>query len=102
MRITGCRMFAGENPAVADSDIVLTVDANLFVMSPEIIRPLISSPETVAWVLNWNYDNYTGPRLNFRYFQNTFGIGLMAMRAADWMEVTGYQGSIEGLLSYYR
>ena len=102
MRITGCRMFAGENPAVADSDIVLAVDANLFVMSPEIIRPLISSPETVAWVLNWNYDNYTGPRLNFRYFENTFGLGLMAMRAATWMEVTGYQGSIEGLVSYYR
>ena len=35
-------------------------------------------------------------------FENTFGLGLMAMRAADWMEVTGYQGSIEGLLSYYR
>ena len=39
-------MFAGENPAVADSDIVLAVDANLFVMSPEIIRPLVSRPQS--------------------------------------------------------
>ena len=99
MRITGCRMFAGENPAVADSDIVLTVDANLFVMSPEIIRPLISSPETVAWVLNWNYENYTE---NTRYFELTFNMNLLALRAADWRNVTGYQGSIEGLVRHFR
>ena len=99
MRITGCRMFAGENPAVADSDIVLAVDANLFVMSPEIIRPLLSSPDMVAWVLNWNYQNFT---YEGEYFKKTFGIGLMAMRAASWREVTGYQGSIEGLVKQYR
>ena len=94
-----CRMFAGDNAAVADTDIVLTVDANLFVMSPEIIRPLLSSPDMVAWVLNWNYENYTN---NWTFLQNTFGIGLMAMRAASWKEVTGYQGSIEGLVKQYR
>ena len=48
-------MFAGDNPAVDGTDIVLSVDANLFVMSPEIIQPLISSPDMVAWVLNWNW-----------------------------------------------
>ena len=92
-------MFAGDNPAVADTDIVLAVDANLFVMSPEIIGPLVSSPDMVAWVLNWNYQNYTG---GGQYFKKTFGIGLMAMRAADWREITGYRGSIEALLRHYR
>ena len=92
-------MFAVDNAAVADTDIVLTVDANLFVMSPEIIRPLLSSPDMVAWVLNWNYENYTN---NWTFLQNTFGIGLMAMRAASWKKVTGYQGSIEGLVKQYR
>ena len=94
-----CRMFAGDNAAVADNDIVLAVDANLFVMSPEIIHPLISSPDMVAWVLNWNYENYTE---NYRYFEMTFNMNLLALRAADWRKVTGYQGSIEGLVSYYR
>ena len=95
-------MFAGDNPAVADTDIVLSVDANMFVMSPEIIQPLTSSPDMVTWLINWNYENYTGTRLRFPFFQNTFRLGLMAMRAATWIEVTGYQGSIEGLVQYYR
>ena len=84
---------------MAETDIVLSVDANLFVMSPDIIRPLISSPDVVAWVINWNYENYTGPG---QYYKKTFGAGLMAMRAASWREITGYQGSIEGLVNYYR
>ena len=90
-------MFAGDNAAVADSDIVLSVDANMFLMSPEIIRPLISNHDMVAWVYAWS--NFTGPG---DYWTNTFAIGLMAMRAASWREVTGYQGSIEGLVRYYR
>ena len=95
-------MFAGDNPAVDGTDIVLSVDANLFVMSPEIIRPLTSSPDMVAWLINWNYENYTGTRHRFPFFQNTFNLNLIAMRAASWMEVTGYQGSIEGLVQYHR
>ena len=93
------RMFAGDNAAVAETDIVLSVDANLFVMSPDIILPLTSSPDMVAWILNWNYKNYTGPG---QYFTKTFALGLMAMRAASWKEFTGYNGSIEGLVKYYR
>ena len=92
-------MFAGDNAAVAETDIVVTVDANMFVMSPEIIRPIISSPERVTWVINWSSENYTE---NWRYFEVTFNMNLLAMRAADWRKVTGYQGSIEGLLSHYR
>ena len=92
-------MFAGDNAAVADTDIVLAVDANLFVMTPEIIRPLLSSPDMVAWILNWNYQNYTGKG---EYFRKTFNMNLLAMRAASWREVTGYKGSIEGLVKHYR
>ena len=94
-----CRMFAGDNTAVADTDIVVAVDANMFVMTPEIIRPLLSSPDKVAWVINWSTENYTE---NWRYFEMTFNMNLLAMRAADWRKVTGYQGSIEGLLIQYR
>ena len=93
-------MFAGDNAAVAETDIVLSVDANLFVMSPEIIRPLISRPDRVAWILNWNYENYTENYM--RYFEMTFNMNLLAMRAASWREITGYQGSIEGLVRDYR
>ena len=45
-------MFAGDNAAVAETDIVVTVDANMFVMSPEIIRPLISSPDRQSGALS--------------------------------------------------
>ena len=92
------RLFAADNPAVADSDIVLSVDADLFVMSPEIIRPLISSPDMVVWILQ-------APLKNMEkrpYFKHTFAVGLMAMRAAFWREVTGYQGSIEDFVKYHR
>ena len=92
-------MFAGDNAAVAETDIVVTADVNLFVMSPEIIRPLLSSPNMEAWIINWNYDNYTGPE---EYFKKTFKMSLMAMKPATWREVTGYNGSIEGLVKYYR
>ena len=96
-------MFAGDNPAVTDTDIVITVDANLFVMSPEIIRPLTSSPDMVAWILNWDYENYTSKAEWFqKTFQNTFAMSLMAMKAITWKEITGYQDSIEGLVRYYR
>ena len=95
-------MFAGDNPAVADNDIVLNVDANLFVMSQEIIRPLISSPDMVAWVLNWNHENYTNNERFKQPFQNTFNMNLLAMRAASWKEVAGYRGSTEGLVRQYR
>ena len=92
-------MFAGDNAAVAETDIVVTVDVNLFVMSPEIIRPLLSNPDMVAWVLYWSYTNYTGPG---EYFRKTFNMNLLAMRPASWREVTGYKGSIEGLVRNYR
>ena len=69
---------------------------NLLMRSPEIP---VSRPDMVAWVLNWNYQNYTG---RGQYFKKTFGIGLMAMRAAAWRKITGYQGSIEALLRHYR
>ena len=56
-------MFAGDNAAVAENDIVLAVDANLLMRSPEIP---VSRPDMVAWVLNWNYENYTE---NIRYIE---------------------------------
>ena len=90
-------MFAGDNSAVAETDIVVTVDVNLFVMSPEIIRPLLSSPDMVAWIINWDYRNYTGPS---EY--QTFNMNLLAMRPVTWRDVTGYKGSIEDLVKQYR
>ena len=91
-------MFAGDNAAVAESDIVLTVDVNSFVMSPEIIRPLLSSPDMVAWILEAPPQGLEAEP----YYRHTFRVCLLAMRAASWREVTGYQGSIEGLLKYHR
>ena len=90
-------MFAGDNPAVADTDIVLSVDANLFVMSPEIIWALTSFPDMVAWI--HDADSMTKKD---HYWKNTFCLCFMAMRAASWREITGYNGNIEALVKHYR
>ena len=83
---------------MADTDIVLSVDADLFVMSPEIIRPVFSSPDMLAWILQAPLKGME----NYPYYKHTFCVCLLAMRAATWREVTGHQGSIEGLVKHHR
>ena len=94
---TVCRMFAGDNVNVAENDIVMTVDVNLFVMTPEIITPILARPGLVAWVPQYSdtADISSGRG-------ETFNQNLVALRAADWRRVTGYKGSIEDLVRYYR
>ena len=82
-------MFAVDNDYVDENDIVMTVDINLFVMSEKIIAPILDSPRLVAWVPL--YDDV-----------NTFGLSLIAMKAAFWRDITGYKGSLEDLVRLYR
>ena len=90
-------MFAGDNVNVAEGDIVMTVDINLFVMTEKLISPLLEQPGRVAWV-----PQYTDTADISSGRGETFNQNLVAMTAADWREVTGYSGDIEELVRYYR
>ena len=97
------RMFAGDNPSVADNDIVIVVDINLFVATEDIIRPILSHPDKLVW--NPLYDvtrRLTNGFQDFDGLYGTFCIDLMAMRARTWAEVTGYQGSLQELVRHFR
>ena len=90
-------MFAGDNIHVAEDDIVMTVDINMFVMTEKIIAPILESPGMVAWVPQYSdsADISTGRG-------ETFNQNLVAMRAASWRDVTRYRRNLEELVRYYR
>ena len=97
------RMFAGDNPSVADHHIVMAVDINLFVASPDIISPILDHPDKLVW--NPTYEITSMLTNGFQLFDgmySTFCIDLMAMRARTWAEVTGYRGSLEQLVRHFR
>ena len=91
------RMFAVDNDAVADTDLVITVDINLFVMTKEIISPMLSQPGMTAWV-----PQYTDTAHISTGKGETFNQNLVAMKAAAWRDITGYQGDIQELVRRYR
>ena len=91
------RMFAVDNEAVADTDLVITVDINLFVMTKEILRPVLSQPGMTAWV-----PQYTDTASIPTGRGETFNQNLVAMRAGVWRDITGYQGDIQELVRHYR
>ena len=90
-------MFAGDNIQVAEDDIVMTVDINMFVMTEKIIAPILESPGMIAWVPQYSdsADISTGRG-------ETFNQNLVAMRAASWRDVTRYRWNLEELVRYYR
>ena len=91
------RMFAVDNEAVADTDLVITVDINLFVMTEQILSPVFSRPSMTAWVpQNADTADISTGR------GETFNQNLVAMRAADWKKITGYQGDLQKLVRTYR
>ena len=49
------RMWAFQEPMIKENDIIVTVDVNLFVMSPKILDPIYENPDKKVWVFGW-YD----------------------------------------------
>ena len=90
-------MFAVDNVHVAEDDIVMTVDINMFVMTEKIIAPLLESPGMEAWVPQYSdtADISTG-------HGETFNQNLVAMRAGSWREVTRYRWNLKELVRYYK
>jgi len=94
------RMFAAENSHVSDTDIVVTVDINLFVMTPKILQFLDQYPGMKVWIPQYHdtADISTGTG-------ETFNLNLIAMRAGAWKQITGYNdvgGDLEKLIQHFR
>ena len=73
-----------ENAEVGKDDIVMTVDVNLFVMTPDIVKPILSHPDMTAWVPQ--YHDTVSAR---KGWGETFNQNLIAMRAKTWQNITG-------------
>jgi len=91
------RLFAGEHPLVMPDDIVMTVDVNLFVMTPDILHPIVSSPGMVAWVPQYE-ETASIPTGR----GETFNQNLIAMKAKTWFNITGYKGNLMEMVERYK
>ena len=91
------RLFAGEHPLVMPDDIVMTVDVNLFVMTKDILHPILSYPWMTAWVPQYE-ETASIPTGR----GETFNQNLIAMKASTWFNITGYTGNLTELVERYK
>ena len=83
------RLFAIEVEQVQPEDIVVTVDVNLFPMTSHLLDPILLHPDMVAWV-----PQYEDTASISTGRGETFNQNLIALRARDWIRITGYSGSM--------
>ena len=83
------RLFAIEVEEVKPEDIVVTVDVNLFPMTSHLLDPILQHPEMVAWVAQYEDTASISTGRG-----ETFNQNLIALRARDWVRITGYSGSM--------
>ena len=90
-------MFAVDHPLVEETDIVVTVDCNMFVMSSKILQYLFQHPNKNAWVPKYHETVGVGIGPG-----ETFPMGLTAMKAEQWKRISGYDGDLNKLVQMYR
>ena len=52
------RMWAFQESMINDTDIIITVDVNLFVVSQKILDPIYKYPNKKVWVFGWHDTSY--------------------------------------------
>ena len=71
------RMWAFQEEIIHSDDIIVNVDANLFVMTPKILNPIYQTPNRDIWIFQWD-------RAAFKkdgFFGETFNQNLIATTA---------------------
>ena len=103
-------MFVLDVPEVSPDDIVVTVDVNLFVMTPNILDFISLNPNMLAWVPQVRIKAKL-KRCCCQYVETasiptghgeTFNQNLIGLRAKDWARITGFAGDLEALLTTFR
>ena len=69
------RLWAFQEDVVKDNDIIITVDANLFVMTSDILNPIFHNPNMKIWI--FQYDRAENKEEGYG---NTFNQNLIAAR----------------------
>ena len=64
------RMWAFKEPMIKESDIIVTVDVNLFVVSPKILEPIYKYPDKKVWVFGWHDTSYIESGVGETFNQN--------------------------------
>ena len=79
------RMWAFQDTMIKEKDIIITVDVNLFVVSPNILKPIYDNLDKKLWVFMW-YDTAfieTG-------IGETFNQNLMSAESRGKYTITGF------------
>lgn len=64
------RMWAFQEPIINENDIIVTVDVNLFVMSPKILDPIYENPDKKIWVFGWHDTSFIESGIGETFNQN--------------------------------
>ena len=71
---------------------MVTVDVNLFPTTSHLLDPILMHRDMVAWV-----PQYEDTASISTGRGETFNQNLIALRAQDWLQITGYSGSLTRL-----
>ena len=63
-------MWAFQEPMIQEHDIIVTVDVNLFVMTPKILDPIFQYPNKKLWVFAWYETAFIAPGIGEPFNQN--------------------------------
>jgi len=76
------RMWAFQDPMVRDDDIIVTVDVNLFVVTPKILDPIHENPDLKVWVYQWDRAAFVESGIG-----ETFNQNLICAEAKVWRQI---------------
>ena len=64
------RMWAFQEPIIRDEDIIITVDVNLFVATPNILDPIYENPDLKIWNFQWHRAAFVNTTIGETFNQN--------------------------------
>ena len=64
------RMWAFQEPMINDKDVIITVDVNLFVATPNILDPIYEYPDLKIWNYQWHRAAFVNTSIGETFNQN--------------------------------
>lgn len=83
------RMWAFENEAIDNGDIVILTDVDAFPRSNDVLKPLKIKPDAKAWIWQYTYSVHSG---------YTFPMAMIALCKLDLKNILGQYGPSNALL----
>ena len=67
------RLWAFQETTIDENDIIVTVDANLFVMTPKILDPIYQNPSMKIWIFQYDRAAFIDQGIGETFNQNLVG-----------------------------